>query len=709
MAKRRLSKADRLNAYRKRVDWSRKWREDEGYDALWRRLVDLYRGKHFVASTDEDRIAINIAFSTLNVIYPSVSINHPKVTVTAETPDNDDRAAIVEAVVNYWWRHHDFKSPFRRAVKDSLTIGHGWLKVGYRYVEEDVELSDDEFYEALDQQVGEADAFAEQNPEMAASLPTDEDIAANLPTTKSVVKEDRPFVDRVSPKDIYVDPEATCMADLNWIAQKIVRELDDVRSDKKYKPGVRAKVSPDSTYYSDDYRRDSKKETDADRVTVWEFYDIARGTMCVWADQSDDYLIDPVAMPYKFGHPFVFIGNYDVPDEFYPMGDLEQLEDLQGELNKTRSEMMNRRNKDKRKHLYRESAFGPEGRQALESDEDNVLVPVIDEDRPFSDLVAPMPQTDLNAQDYSWSELIENDLDRVSGVNEYARGSIPEIKRTATEAAMIQDAANARAADKLDRIEEVLGLVAKRVVQIAQQFLTGEQMARITKGDKNLWIPFTHADIVGEFDFSVEGGSTQPMNETGRRQQATAFMQAMGPFIGSVVDPQKVAVHVMRNGFGIKNPEDFILPPAEPVDEQQERFQLTMNYRDAPPDIRRQMEEDAGYQRSQLGDIMPGAAGTQMGMRETGTNEGPGPEGPPMPPPRGPGGPGPASGPDGAGGTPPPMAGGLAPGDMPQGGAGMDAPQLDPLQLVQLQQGDPADGIPPELLAQLREQIGLNL
>jgi hypothetical protein len=45
---------------------------------------------------------------------------------------------------------------------------------------------------------------------------------------------------------------------------------------------------------------------------------------------------------------------------------------------------------------------------------------------------------------YNQSELISNDIDRVSGVSEYQRGSLPEIRRTATEAGIIQDAANAR-------------------------------------------------------------------------------------------------------------------------------------------------------------------------------------------------------------------------------------------------------------------------
>ena len=44
-------------------------------------------------------------------------------------------------------------------------------------------------------------------------------------------------------------------------------------------------------------------------------------------------------MPYAYGQPFVMLRNYDVPDYFYPMGDLEAIESLQLELDKTRSQI----------------------------------------------------------------------------------------------------------------------------------------------------------------------------------------------------------------------------------------------------------------------------------------------------------------------------------------------------------------------------------
>lgn len=565
----RMSKADKLARYRSYIKASQRWREKEGYDNLWHEMIDMYRGKHFPASIrDEDRIAINLAFSTINVIAPSIAINHPKVTVSACRGDDDDRAVIAEAVVNYWWRHYDFRLPFRSAVKDSLIIGHGWLKVGYAYKEGEVPLGDDERQQEFDRMRSQADQFAADNPDLAGEIPTDDEIMENVVTTKLAVLEDRPFMERVSPFDVFVDPEATSMEDALWIAQRIVRPLDDVRGDKRYKESVRRKIAPDRNV-RDDYLDGRMKEDKAawDRVTIWEFYDLRANTVCVFTETGDDYLSDPQKAPYFFGHPYEMIVNYEVPEYFYPIGDLEMIVDPQNELNKTRSAMLNHRKKYARKYLMRESAFGPDGRAALESNEDNVAIPVVDENTPLQDLVYPMPISPMSADLYNYSDVIAQDINTISGVNEYARGAAPEIRRTATEAAIIQDAANARAADKLATVELVVAKLSRKLVQLGQQFLTGEQVARVVGAEgQQLWVPFTYDDIVGEFDFEVEGGSTQPNNETFRRQSALSMMQAVGPFIGTAIDPGQMLKYVLQYGFGVKNAEKFIMapPPMQP-------------------------------------------------------------------------------------------------------------------------------------------------
>lgn len=530
----RKSASDHLKHYKARLEASKRWRKDDGFDATWRRMVDMYRGYHYEDYRNEDRLLVNLAFSTVNIISPSISVNFPKITVNAVRPEEAAQAVIAEAVVNYWWRHRDIRSEFRRAVKDSLVFGHGWVKVGYRFVEEEV--------------VGEDVDPADPAAEGGESQPN------------TVILEDSPFAERVSPFDVFVDPDATNMKDIKWIAQRIRRPIADVKSDKRYSKSAREQVQVMAvSRYADDPSRKKIYDKNEGYAEIWEFYDIASRKMSVFCETSDQFLVKPMDLPYSFGQPFVMIRNYDIPDQFYPLGELESIEPLQKELNETRSQMMNHRKRYARKYLYKESAFDQYGRSALESDDDNVMVPVVS-DEPLGSVVAPMPALINPPEFYDQTSLIISDIDRVSGVTEIQRGGSPEIRRTATEAALTQDAMNARTADKLATIEQVIAEVGRRMVALARQFMTGEQVARLVgKDGEPVWVQFDRDYLAGDFDFEVEGGSTQPQNEQFRRQMALQIVDAMAPFAGAgVVDMAKLAAYVLQTGFGVKNPDAFM-------------------------------------------------------------------------------------------------------------------------------------------------------
>jgi hypothetical protein len=529
--------ADHLKHAKMRLEASKKWRKQDGYDGLWKRMNDLYRGKHFDDYKNEDQMLVNIAFSTINVISPSISVNYPKITVNATSAEFAPQGVVAEAVVNYWWRHKDIRSEFRRSIKDMLAFGHGWIKVGYRFVEEEVE--------------GESE-ISEANPD-------------GIGHPNTIVREDSPFAERVSINDIFVDPDATSMKDIKWIAQRIRRPIADVRNDKRYSKAARIDVSPMAvSRYADDPSRRKVYDKNEGYAEIWEYYDIASNSMSVFSEGSDMFLVKPMKMPYAFGQPFVMIRNYDVPDHFYPIGDLESIEPLQLELNETRSQMMNHRKKFSRKYLYKESAFDQMGRTALESDEDNVMVPVTS-DEPLGGVVTAFPAVINPPEFYNQSNMIIGDIDRISGVSEFQRGAVSEIRRTATESSLMQDAANARTSDKLAVVEQAIAEVARRMLQLAQQFMQGEQVARVMGRDgEPIWVNYDRDYLQGDFDFEVAAGSTQPHNESFKRQMALQLVDAMAPFAGAgIIDMSKLAAHVLQFGFGVKNPDDFLAQPQQ--------------------------------------------------------------------------------------------------------------------------------------------------
>jgi hypothetical protein len=563
----RVSNTSKLKQLQAQLDESIQWRNRAAHDQLWKRMVNLYKGKHYTTDSKSDRAVINQAFATKNVISPSVAVNNPKFTVNARKPESAAQAVVTETVLNYVWRTYKYHREFRLAVDDMLTVGHGWLKVGYKATKppeakQAMEHAPDDEAEA--EGIDDRDTDVEGNVESEMYVPWD---------------EDRPFVERISFFDMFVDPHARHPKEMKWVAQRTRRLVTDVRVDSRYEKAARERANG-KTYSNFEEGKDGRddpeliSEARSAFCDVIEFYDLRRqevSTFLLHDSNEGNFLIKPKRIPYPFGHPFVMLRDYEVTDHFYPMGELEAIEVLQHELNATRTQMLNHRSKFARKYLVHMDSFDESGMKALRSDVDNEMVPfdgdIVDMERS----VVAMPVQGTPPDFYNQSDLIQSDIDRISGVSDYMRGSQANIRRTATEAAMIQDAQNARAADKLSNIEGVLAEVGERLITLMQMYMTGEHVIRIVGVSAPTWVKFDADYLQGQFDFEVEAGSTQPQNETFRQQQAMQLVEAAGGLMsmGAQIDMTKIALQVLRS-FGIKDPDSYVAmqPQGDPMAEE---------------------------------------------------------------------------------------------------------------------------------------------
>ena len=569
-----MTQAERLKFYLQELKRSKNWRSSQttNYDAAWKRYIDLYQGKYLEGKPSTDQLVVNLVFSTINVMAPAVAINNPRFTVNGRNPESAATAIITEEVLNWLWRTYGYQREFRLSVLDWLLVGHGWLKVGYKWTKPP---------EAKKADVTDANSAEEEGSDEGIS--DREDIEGNVESEMLQWDEDRPFIERISPFDMFVDPDARHPKEMRWVAQRTWRPVQDVQVDERYSPTARRRVTGTSwsrwnsgTNGGGDARgNDQKPDPGAVRFCeVIEFYDLKRYTVqtfCVSGDDSGDdesqpnYLIKPKPMPYAFGHPFVMLRNYEVPDHFYPIGDVAQIESLQLELNETRTQMFNYRKKFRRAWVYARDRFDKEGTDAMQSEKDNVFIPVQGDGDPET-AMRPVPAVITPAEFFDQSTMISNDLDRVSGVSDYARGQPQQqIRRTATEAAMIQDSANARAQDRLAKIEGVLAEVAERLVGLMQQYVTGDQVARVVTMPVRAWVNYDADRIKGQFDYEVQGGSTEPRNETFRRQSALQIVDASIPFMeAGVVNMPALYQELLSKGFGMKDAQRFVQQPGPP-------------------------------------------------------------------------------------------------------------------------------------------------
>jgi len=393
-------------------------------------------------------------------------------------------------------------------------------------------------------------------------LPTPETLAEMVPKTEVSVLKDDIFAERVSPFDVYVDPEARTLKEARWMARRRVVPLEEVKANPTYKhtknlqgtlksPAVEGlNARPDALpgvegqYMGTDW---------SDRVELWEYYNLREKTLCVFVEDHDRILYeDAFAMP--FDTPFVMLQDYIVPESIWAYGEVELVIDLQVELNRTRTQIINHNRRFNRKLLVDETALDERGRAALENPTDGVIIPIIN-NKPLKDVVLPVPDSPLPADRYQLSQMIESDITSITGISDYERGAYNNVRRTATEAAIIQDASSLRQQDKLRRIEDAATEIARRIKSLAQQFYDRERWILVTGDGWSVPIRFTAQDIQGEFDISVDAGSTQPQNQEVRKQEAERLFMLLSP--NPIINQLELVKYLLK-AHGVNAPDRFI-------------------------------------------------------------------------------------------------------------------------------------------------------
>ena len=502
---------ERLAQLRALLQFGRTFRQ-ENREGLWRQSEAQYEGRHWGDSDDDptaDLITINISFSTVNTIIPYVTSEEPRFLVTPYSQNATiTNARVQQAWLNRLWRKQSTGAheALEAAAEDYLIYGDGYLKVSYTLTDE----MDDS---------GEAQSHT----------------SANI------------FVDRLDPWDLFVDPMADGLHNARWVCHRIYTTKEEVEQDARYDRVDIDDLVVDSIDSVEDRDQSDRSnmhgDTGQDWVVIYEFYDLIRDEMWSFGTGGDRPLrvVEDVKM-----QPIVQIGNYRIPRSPYHMGELEQLWPMQQELNKSRSQLITHRRRNVAKYLIRKDAMTDEGIAALLSPIVNEMVPVVGEG-PLDNLVKPAQLAPLPPEAYDSADQALRDIYEISGVNEYLRGASPEIRRTATEATIIEGASNVKTRAKLADVERAVRRVGALIVETAKDvypdtdidemslFITGneaEQLARdaagaeadefAAQGDQasaqralleapvsNVVVSPTEDIFIGQYEIDVETGSTE--------------------------------------------------------------------------------------------------------------------------------------------------------------------------------------------------------
>jgi hypothetical protein len=494
---------------------------------------------------------------TINMVLPHISLmttsivsRDPQLIVTpigGPSADVEDNADFAKAVLDYFWRRTAATDDVKAATEDMLKLGNGFVKVGWEYIaselKEDPEVILDETMIAVDR--------AEATGEDGGFAPETQNTQAKAAFTYEKVEVDDPFVEYVSPYDMFCPKDARRMDTVRWVAHRLRLPVEDLKS----RFGEDAPISVDAAVASDalisTYNNVSNNLPEVlSYAVIYEFYDMATRTLTVFQIDGSEALFEG-PIPYQHRYPpFVHFRNYnDGGMQFWSFGDLENIAGLQLMLGEVTRAQIDDLKRVGNKYAIRKRNVTPEVKKQLESPiPDQVIVFDVPETTALSDVVVPLNRQSTPADNFNMDAKLQDAMQKVLGINDFQAGGLGTSRMSATAAAVVDGVATLRAQDKLAAVETGVSSIGLRILLLCQEFLDESRAIRIAGPGGAAWLSVSASDIYGEFKVNVEGGSTRALNPATRAQRGIQTLQTVIPVLTQLgYDPTNAVRMALRD------------------------------------------------------------------------------------------------------------------------------------------------------------------
>jgi len=520
---------------------------------------------------------VNFVLPHINIIQSSVVARDPAfLAIPYKGGEEAEKSAwLADAVIDYYWKRLRVTRELRDATADAIKLGSGFLKVGWTHLEEEGELTRREQLQALDNAVQDDRLTAELENRGTTDISL---LKSSVPSSTMRVIKSEPFVEYVSPYDIFVPSNARRMDDVRWVAHRITLPVDEVLANEEFDVTEDSIIRDGTTVNpADEYQAEWRRQVEdvhgseyssiaLDTATIWEFYDMRTRNLTVLQLESPEPLWSgEIPWSHRYS-PFVHIRNYTAAGhDFWGFGDLENVANIQNMFNEFLTEQLENARRAGQKYLVNADAVTPELIAALESSEPDVVAPVtVPSGEPLSDILIPVFRGALSGDVYAAKEQLQTYMQDVLGINEFQAGGLGADRMSATAAAVVEGVATLRAQDKIMSIEEGAAQIGNLILRLCQEYLDEPTAVRVSNIDGAEWPEVTKEDIFGEYNVSIEGGSLKALNPATREQQALRLMNEVLPIIVQLgYDPAPPLRSAMRDlGF---NPDEMLVQVEQPA------------------------------------------------------------------------------------------------------------------------------------------------
>lgn len=559
----------------------------------WRMLEALYRtgAQRELTQLDLNRIlpfpvpgsflrTVNMLLPHLTLVVNSVAARDPKFVVTPTDGDPlvvERNGSVAKAVLDYYWRRSDATSTLRDITQDMVVLGNGFAKVGWAYNESTVDRAAEDIAIETEDLVMAAEEIAAETG-LDFNEETVKEIVEAVALTEQMVVEDEPYVEYVSPYDIFLPADARRINTARWVCQRLRLPASEIKENPMFKKSVVEDLKIDTSFADrttmDHFEMQDQGLPEAFQyATIFEFYDMKQRYLCVFQLDAEEALYEgPIPYAHRYP-PFVHMRNFsDGGSTIWSFGDVENVAGLQLMVNEIMIAEINDLKRVGNKYFVNKKVLTPELAKALQENKPDQVIPV---DLPgnvsMAEVLMPVQRLATPSDNFIMEDKMQDYMQRILGITDLQAGSLQSASRVpATAAAALEGATTTRSMDKMVNVEKAAREIGTRILGLCQQFMAEDTAVRIAGPNAPMWLQISPTDIEGEFSIEAEGGSTQAINPASRARQGLEMLNNVIPALANLGYDPEPALRTAFQYMGL-NPDHLLIRPQQPPMQPQQQ------------------------------------------------------------------------------------------------------------------------------------------
>jgi len=490
-----------------------RFQERVAHSAMWAQYKAYYRHE-FISGI----IPVNMVFSILRSTVPQVYFRNPAVSITPIKPglEYELHARLIEDVDNWLLRELSTKYQIKKMINDAFLCGISTGFIGF----------DSEFgYNAAKNIVPGSPASLSQFNKKGDRIEYNSNIYPGMP-----------WFLRARPEDVVYPWGCEDKDTAEWVAMRVFRPLDDIKSDKKYTNTadlkgafVQRRTTGEGTSAQAPYT-DDKDGKDHEWVELWQVHDMKTREILAFTFEHDQFLRKEEDLMQIDGCPAETLAFNPDPDFIYGIPDTRIIEPQLLELNEIRTQAMKHRRIDILKFLYKKGAMKPEELEKLFNEK---VLAGIEVDGDAIDIrqavmsLSPGASTILADLERA-GDVVRGDVRESVGFSRSSTGEYQgKTHITAKETEVVNWANQIRIDERRDMVADLLTNVIRKFNQLIFTYWNADIIRSVVGPDgARYWIKFNPSQIRGEYDVKVDPTNAVPVDQRTKRQEAMDMVGA---------------------------------------------------------------------------------------------------------------------------------------------------------------------------------------